>query len=387
MAQYYRRSGSYAQHLQANAYVTDIVKGVGKTSRSIQSETHNSISSQTKSLVASNEALSRAFSDNFSQLSNSLDMASWTQQKGLESINDSLGGLENSIAKMGASFDYSIGLVIDQQKITNDILKRLVEVTELPDREKSRRYYIKQGLESYKYRLYPEALGFLLQAESLDATDHNLLFRIGSIKLNVSETLDVRSAFNYFQRAFRYSSAKNEIEFAAMAALNGAFASFILQDDNQALGLCTQAYQLNPELAEAHYLAAKIFALNGKEVSALSELHQAIQLDRNYCLRADGDKDFDNCRSGVIALFSKLKFESKMNADELYPKICKIEDVIKKVNPTEFSYFDKIEVIKKRLTELKYIYSKSTYFDYLDFVIDGRKMQKDVKLIWERIYG
>lgn len=387
MAQYYRRSGSYAQHLQANAYVNDIVKGVGKTSRDIQSGTQNSISNQTRSLVASNEALSRAFSDKFSQLSNSLDMASWTQQKGLESINDSLGGLENSISKMGAAFDYSIGLVIDQQKITNDILKRLVEVTELPDREKSRRYYIKQGLESYKYRLYPESLGFFLQAELLDATDHSLLFRIGSVKLNVPETLDVRSALNYFQRAFRYSSAKNEIKFAAMAALNGAFASFILQDDNQALGLCTQAYQLNPELGEAHYLAAKILALNGKDVSAMSELQKAIRLDRNYCVRADSDKDFDTCRSEVLALFSKLRLESKMTADELYPKICKIESTLNALDYSEKSYFNNIDSTIDKIRALKKMYSAGTYFDYLDFSRDAKEIQNFLKSVLRRIYG
>lgn len=392
MAYYQRGAGTYLQHLQNNAYVTDIKKSMGKSSKEIGSALSQSashlVSRQTKELVAGNEALSRCFSSSFNSLNSTLNMTNWALENGFKNVNNSLSSIENSVANLGASFDYSIGLLIDQNKITNDLLKQLLDTAKLPDRELSRRYYIKQAVERYKSGLFSEALDAFLEAEKLDIADYKVLYRIGSIKLNSLQDLNVPQALDYFLRAGKYSYAiGGETEFQSLCLLNAAFCSFILKNDKDAIDYCNESIRLNPGFGEPYFLAAKIYASSRNCNHMTTYLEKAIKIDRNYCLKTDADRDFDYCRNNVLHLFEKLRAESAIEAKDLHSKIVQIESKLNSFSSVQSSYFDKFNQVTANINNIKKLFVSRTYFDYLDMIKLARETQNIIKDYYRRIYG
>jgi len=383
MAYYYRNAGSYSNFLQAQSFVGDINRGIGRATSGISTR----ITEQTKAILASNEALSRQFSSNFNNLNDTLNMTNYAIQSGFQNISNGLSSIENAVGQLGASFDYSIGLVLDQQRITNELLKGLIEVTALPDRERSRLYYIKQAVERYESGLFSEALEAFRNAEQLDITDFKILYRIGVIKLNIRECLDVSNAVEYFSRAARYALARKQTEFASLCALYAGFSSFVLGKDDQALRFCEEAIKLNSNCGEASFLTAKIYALNSMRSDLSVHLEKAIRIDRTYSIKAEADRDFDKERSIVHAVFRKLYDESRREADELLPKISKIGNLLSGFTPVERSYFRDYDELVNNLTNIGQMYNRRTYFDNLDMIRLSRLSQNRIKEVIRRIHG
>ena len=142
----------------------------------------------------------------------------------------------------------------------------------------------------------------------------------------------------------------------------------------QALELSQKATEVHPELAEAFYHHAKFAALLRDSETAVNSLGTAIQADRNYCIKADADRDFDSVSEDVSKLFESLRQQVKQEATET------IETVKKLPNDWVYQSAEAKQTegeIRKALEQAESFYSdKDTYFDSLD-VLSSLKEAKE----------
>ncbi|MDZ7304469.1 MAG: hypothetical protein ONB44_20285 [candidate division KSB1 bacterium] len=176
MATYYRESGlSWKQYLQAQAFVDDITEGIRRAERGVSS----AIDQQTRSIVASTEALERSM------------------ETGFERMAYGLNEIASGIAGLRADFNWAMSGLLHKLEVQNLLLGDIYKELRIPDFQKERRYYVEQGCKHYRNGLYAEALENFLKAEPLEKTDPFVLYSLGQLYLYQQELLDIEKAQSY----------------------------------------------------------------------------------------------------------------------------------------------------------------------------------------------
>jgi hypothetical protein len=225
------------------------------------------------------------------------------------------------------------------------LMKNIAVLLRVPDSEKQRLHFIEQGLRYYSSAardpdLYADALEFLKKAEALNKQDYQVLYRLGLIHLQASDSrfLDFPAAEHYFRRAAKYSlvdldpytirqhnssNGGNNAEFLAqkicteslrLAAVScylqeNFYSAAILADRAAQPKMLSSGLTWPPSYWEAKYLKAKsLFALNQKRElpEILEDIFLACPL---YAVRAALDFSHDN---SVIEFLSNLR-STKIN--------------------------------------------------------------------------
>lgn len=376
MSVYYRDSGlTWRQYLQADSFVQDITGEIKRGGEGIRTE----ISDQTKSIVASSDALSREFGEGFDQVNSTLE---WGFEK-----------VAGEISELRAEFSYGMGLILEQlriqQKTLDDILNRLDAIHETLEHPllTEARELSELGMERMQRGLLEEGLEALLESVEKNKTDFLVQLQIGKLYLygqnETDSVIDLPKSEEHLRLAARY--AKSEIQelpdatkYCGEALLHEAISCYAqanekwLEDDadaardftKKALELAENATEVYPELAEAFYNHAKFAALLDDGETAKTSLKKAIQADRNYCIKADADKDFNGVRGYIRNLFESLRQQAKQEAEEaLEPAKNLLEDYVYLSPEAKEAEAE----IRKLLEQAESLYqNKNTYFDYLD---------------------
>lgn len=386
MSIWYLSSGiTYEQYLQANSFVRDITGQVRSISHTIEAEVHE----QTIKLVASNEQLARSFGSGFDSVRKTL---SW----GFNRIELSLQDVEASIASFNADFNYSMGLLLEQIQIHNDLMLSLIDrldeistTLKTPTLTQFREFYNK-GCKNLTKGLLKEALEEFLDAEKKNKTDFFTQFSIGNLYLyGINEddnVYDSEKAKHHLLLAARY--AKAEIEFdptfsrlAAEALLHASIAVYAKSGDGEArrdrkieMKLLTEAKDLTlralkiyPQLTECVYHLAKYSALLNDSVSSLKNLKKAIIADKKYSIKADIDHAFDPIREKVIDLQKRLKIERAKEAEIKIRTAKKLLEKLEIWHPDKSSASNNLyERCKQELFQASKDYKTQTYFGFIE---------------------
>jgi len=172
--------------------------------------------------------------------------------------------------------------------------------------------------------------------------------------------IDKEKALEYFEHAIKYAKPKSAYH-TSYALLHKALIMRDLGKLGEAEKCTFEAIKISKNFSEAFYQNAQYNALLNHPEKALSMLEQAIENDVNYCEKSYNEKDFDNMRDHIIALFEKLRKREEAKVRNSLPQIkkkfkalCDIADVARKdfslkFNDNEiYSNFKRIEKLIKR---------------------------------------
>jgi hypothetical protein len=242
-------------------------------------------------------------------------------------------------------------------------------------------------MERLQKGLLPEALKAFLKSAEKNETDFLVQLQIGKLYLygqnSTDNVIDLPSAEKHLRLAARYAYSEIQhlpetAKFCGEAFLHAAISCYAQANEKwlrgdveaaknfseQAVELSEDATKVYPQLAEAFYHHAKFAALSGDSETAVNSLRTAILADRNYCLKADADKDFDGIREYVFNLFESLRQQVKqesMNTIETVRKLLK--DWVYQSAEAKQAEAE----IRKVLEQAELFYrNKDTYFDCLD---------------------
>lgn len=129
---------------------------------------------------------------------------------GMEIISSQLTEVNQRLNFINRQLDVQI----EQQHVSNLLLKDIVQLLRVPDSEKERQHAIELGLKFFVNAqndpdLFADALSELLRAETLMRQDYFVLHRIGCIYLYASKHIDPNKAYDYFLRAAKYASVES----------------------------------------------------------------------------------------------------------------------------------------------------------------------------------
>ena len=384
MAQYYMDSGlTWAQYIQANSFVRDVTGEIHKSGK----ETRYAISKQTSSLVASHEALAHSFGEGFDEISSTLS-------EGFGALEGQLDAIHGGIEQLGAAFEYGMGLLAEQLAIQNtqlgNILQRLDaihETLQTPTLTQAREFYT-IGRERLGKGLLDKALEAFLKAEEKNDADFLTQYGIGHLYLYGADedcnVIDLPKAEKHFRNAARY--AKVEIvqlpeakDYCGKAYFHASVACYAQAVEKRKSGANAEAERLlreaanlakhtidiYPELTEASYQRAKAFALIGEATASVQSLEGAIKTDRNYCLKADLDRDFERVRPSLLQLFETLRQHAQKDARETINNIQRLLDDHVFLGESAQLIQEQIETIHQKAQSA---YQRGTYFDFLDIL-------------------
>lgn len=258
-------------------------------------------------------SLSESLGIGFSQLTAGLTK---TDHK-LSDIGDTLAAVEGKLSTIdgalqaiGGKLDFlnrNIDLLVDQQRLSNRLLKNITALLRVPDSEKERHRSIELGIKYFINArndpdLYADALEMLLKAEALMRQDYFVLHRIGCIYLHVDKHLDVVKALDYFMRAGKYASVESDPQALQLAnaimandAMNSeacrspksigllaadsyekaAFAAYVLGKDSEAVRYQAKCIELNPT-ARNRFTLSKYLVRSGQVEEGVATLEQSL---------------------------------------------------------------------------------------------------------------
>jgi hypothetical protein len=389
MSIWYPASGiTYDQYLQTNSFVKDITGQVRSSGKSLEAR----VSEQTKALVASDQQLADIFGAGFNSINSTLEWGFNRLEYALQDINISIDCLH-------ASFNYSMGLLLEEVHIHNKLLSDLIgkldaihKTLESPVLTQAREYY-HIGCERLSKGLLDKALEAFTEAEKKNDTDFFTQFRIGKLYLyGIDEddnVLDLEKAKKHLLLAARYAKAEINIDaafarFAAEALLHASIATYVQLGEKDILGdasktrvlledarrLMAEAVKLDSRLSEAFYHLAKYSSLLNEPESSLSNLEAAIGQGREYAVKADIDHAFDPIRPYVIALLSKIKDAKKTESQ------VKLNEASQLLREVSHWHLEESELLSSQLAKCtedllkaEEHYTSQTYFGFLDVII------------------
>ncbi len=322
-----------------NVGLDEVKTGVQQRLKTLQ----GSISSDLQRLIGSNEAMS------------------YTLEQGFTQVQQGMGQIYFSIQDLGAQFEYGLGLIVDQLTAQNrtlvdisDTINKMYEVAKTPMRTRARELFL-EGYALLGKGLLDKSLEYFHKSAEVYDVDFFTQLYIGKLYLygkgEDCDVTDPKKAAEHLMLAVRYGKAtlseKPEMKKAtAEALLHASIACYLLSmktyknsqvegakltEERQlivmdklmrALDFAYEAIELNPNLSEGHYHAAKYNALLEKLQSScdfeniedyagfcLSDLEDAIKHDRTYVLKVAADDDFDEpeIRTGITKLIGVLK--------------------------------------------------------------------------------
>ncbi len=133
-------------------------------------------------------------------------------------IGRGMNVLSNQMSDINETLNFlnrNLDVQIEQQRLSNMLLKNIAELLRVPDSEKERQQCIELGIKffvnaSKDVDLFVDAMEELSKAESLMKQDYFVLHRIGCIYLYVEKYLNPEKALEYFVKAAKYASVEND---------------------------------------------------------------------------------------------------------------------------------------------------------------------------------
>lgn len=326
---------------------------------SATSSIRSSVNQQTQALVASNERM----------------------QASLEQMGR---GIADGLAELNASFNWGMSEMLISIGALNDSLEQLIALARNPSQTWSYEQF-NIARDAFKRGLFDDALSYVKTAIEGNASqtgyrlDHRFYMLVGLIHLgnhhSQQELIDLDAAEQAFLEAAKYAKSTDVAE-AGRAMLSAGWAAFCQKDIGKARKYVTEAIQLNSQLSEAYFLEAKLYMAEDTPGPSLIPLMQAIQLDRDYMLKAQDDPDFLAHSSEVDGLYRQL-LESKQ---ERYKELTQaLEARMQRIDSFRQSY-ERIRVdyseVKDILEDAAKVAAEATYFALDDAVKLVQKANK-----------
>lgn len=191
----------WTKHLQSEEYIKDIGGIISKNRQELQTTINNASVEQRKAIQ---------------QVCGNLDDGFGLISSHLSDIKYELGEIRGEINAMASMLDWKLSMLIEEQRLTNQLLGHIAQLLRIPDSQKQRVYHIEQGLKYLKNAImeginstfYDDAIESFKEAEKIERKDFFTLNRIGQIYLYSSKHMDIPLAEEYFLKSAREALAE-----------------------------------------------------------------------------------------------------------------------------------------------------------------------------------
>jgi len=314
----------------------------------------------------------------------------------LKDINCNISELRGEINAMASMLDWKLSLLIEEQRLTNQLLGHIAQLLRIPDSQKQRVYHIEQGLKYFKNAslegidstFYVDALEGFKEAERIEHKDYITLNYIGQIHLYSKQYMDFPLAEKYFLKSAREAFAEanvggtntsmsfrpgshetpiyDESPFrtaTAEAYLYAGRSCYLQKKLPVAIEYAAKAYNLIPAFVEAGFEQAKYLAANGQEDLAANILADVINKDRYYSTKTLLDADLLS-KKPVLTLLKMFQEKAVSEAKQKYDQCFHLMTFGSKAH-------DIVEEVKSHLTKNSFLSAMKA----LDLLIAGYQLQ------------
>lgn len=223
---------------------------------------------------------------------------------GIDRVADGLEGL-------ASAFDWGFSEMIWQLEQQRTVLEEILTVLQAPLDTQAEELR-KRAEDAYRNGWIDDALKDFLESENKNRYDFTIHQSLGNIYLFHKKIPE--KALEYYEKAVKYAKPKSSYH-ASFALLHVGLTRYLQEDFQKAYEATLETIELSPNLYEAHYQCAQYCANLGKYDEAINHLWVAIQGDRNYCLKADSEKDFDVMRKQLQSFLENLRNKAQSKAE------------------------------------------------------------------------
>lgn len=357
----YHRGLSWPDYLKVNE-----IRGVGDEVRQL----HYEVSSSNRKLIATYEELQREHITATRSISDAVS-------SGFEQLSFDMQAISSGIAELTSVFEWGFSELLAGVGHINDSLRELVKIAKTPAQTWAYEQF-EIARDGFRQGLYEEALEYLNRSiegyggntgYKLEYRFHFLLgtIRLGSFQNNSPSIVDLGEAEKAFLAAAKYARHDQPNE-AGRSFLAAGWAAYCQGKIPEAEKLTEQAISLYPELGEAYFQLAKILMHRGDPENALLPLRKAVELDRNYAIKASSDDDFRRHDKQVNSLIQQMHKETREKSKNALVVLKKNASQLENSHVQEFSsskYAD-VTPLKNSINNAKKATGNNTYFGYLD---------------------
>lgn len=290
--------------------------------------------------------------------------------EGLDVVSCGISNVENGLHDLKSAFEWGISEVVWQIEQNRCVLKDILSILMAPldNQAKERR---KRAEEAYSNGWIDDAEEEFLEAAKLNKFDFAIHISLGLIYL--FQKIDKEKALSCFEKAAKYAKPKSSYH-TSYALLYMALIKFEYGQIDEAEQLSAEAINLSESFSEAYYQNAQYNAQLKNINKSISNLEKAIEMDRNYCLKAHNDLLFDPIRKSVNNLFEKLREREKQKSLILYENNLSTYNTASPIlndltpeNFIDFSYFTKeFKTTHALLVKMENKINRNSFFDYHD---------------------
>lgn len=213
--------------------------------------------------------LREALDHTANQINGSIEKQTEAIQEAARGVNLELGRISDELYGV----NQRLSLSLEQQRLSNFLLKDIAELLKIPDSEKERQQAISHGVSflvkaSVDEDLYDDALAEFTKAYQLMPQDYFVLHRLGLIYMYAPKHIDLQKAADFFLRAAKYAFVDSDEELRKIAetlSLTGG------HGDNS---------QVNPKeiVADSYDKAALALYCLGNDISASKYQEKSVNL-------------------------------------------------------------------------------------------------------------
>ena len=305
---------NYRQYLEDKSHfdqlglvIDERTQSIVGTSNQIQSAITNGINEVSTGLSEVNAGLS--------QIASNIDHQTDVINQGFTRLEIGLDEVSSSIDDLRAVTEIGLSELVHTGRITNDLLEQLVTVVSTPEQTWAKEQFdlAKQCRDN---ELWPEAFEYIEKAitgadgrAGLKVEPTFYFFR-GTLFLGVYkggyEFLDIVKAFDDFSACARYC-AKNNDRIKGEALRYAGWCKYLQGDVKEAIKLLHESLSLNQDVAETHFLLAKMYCHKNDTSQAKKFFQDAIDRSPLYFNRSLRDKDFSTHRDLIYGWAEEVR--------------------------------------------------------------------------------
>ncbi|RJP92426.1 MAG: hypothetical protein C4518_07170 [Desulfobacteraceae bacterium] len=201
--------------------------------------------------------------------------------------------------------------IAQQNKIMKDILTVLKN-----NRNNEAQQFVRQGLRHYLNEEYAEAEERFKRGLDYDTTDYQILMNLAYIEIHKNNEND---ALKYFNKALSLpENLDNSSKSRTLWAISRLY--YVQKIYDTALDYAGTALKLDQLTNPEGFFTAGVYAaLDGKKEIALKYIHQAIQLNPDFFIKAAAEtqRDLFGIKTDIFLLLSEISNDMLEKAKEL----------------------------------------------------------------------
>jgi len=318
-------------------------------------ETVNFISEQTKEIRK-----------NQLEAANHIIVSQEQVREEIEKVAINSGRIIEGIKGLSSAFEWGFSEIIWHLEQENKILVEILKVLQSPLDSQAKELK-KRAKEAYRNGWIDDALQDFLESEKKNRYDFTVHQSLANIYLFHKK--EPEKALSYYKKAEKYATPKSPY-YTSLSLLHIGLIKYLQEDFQEAYKASLKAVELSPELSEAHYQCAQYCAKLGKQEEAIEHLDKAIAKDRNYCIKADSEKDFDLMKDRLQRFFKVKRNEAyrqaKKGIEISHKSILWVKKIAKEHEIAYRECNEKLKNAKANKDRAIRILKRTTFFDSLD---------------------